>query len=258
LAPDPNAPGQKGEEEISLVKARAQKKNGRARGVESGARSWREERARRGGQVLRAATGCASGTEHRTRGSARARGRARARNCKLYSARLIHPKYCSDHGGIFRRMVLGLVAGPGLKDSTFFFPPGLVLFQGVPVGGERYAARAGLLEPRPGVQQPPTSGVNGVYLCPACARQVGRALHAPTLSSWRPKVAQTYDVKRYALSGGPSSSLPVQRKPHHAPYKRLLCMPRVRQRAWNGSACPGAHQAEVPKQREKCDVKRYP
>ena len=218
----------------------------------AGVRSVRAE----GGKSCVLQTGCAFW--HRTRGSARARGRARARNCKLYSARLIHPKYCSDHGGIFRRMVFGLVPGPGLKDSTFFFPPGLVLFQGVPVGGERYAARAGRLQPRPGVHQPPTSGINGAYLCPACARQVGRALHAPTLSSWRPKVAHTYDVKRYALSGGPSSSLPVQRKPHLAPYKRFVCMFNVRQGAWNGSACPNAHQAGVPKQGEKCDVKRYP
>ena len=67
---------------------------------------------------------------HRNRGSARARVRARTRNCKLHSARLIHPKYCSDHGGIFRRMVFGLVSGPGLKDSTFFFPPGLDFFKG--------------------------------------------------------------------------------------------------------------------------------
>ena len=223
LAPDLNAPGQRGEEEISPVKARAQKKNGCARGVESGARSWREEHARRGGQGLCCKRVVPRAARAHTRlapkpGSARARVRARTRNRKLHSARLIHPKYCSDHGGIFRRMVFGLVSGPGLKDSTLFFPPGLALFQGVPVGGQRYAARAGLLQPRSGVHQPPTSDVSCVYLCPACARQVGRALHAPTLSSWRPKVAQTYDVKRYALSGGPSSSLPVQRKPHHAPY----------------------------------------
>ena len=80
-------------------------------------------------------TGCASrrarahalGTETRVGACA---VRARTRNRKLHSARLIHPIYCSDHGGIFRRMVFGLVPGPGLKDSTFFFPPGLKLFQG--------------------------------------------------------------------------------------------------------------------------------
>ena len=135
---------------------------------------------------------------HRNRGSARARVRARTRNCKLHSARLIYPKYCSDHGGIFRRMVFGLVVGPGLKDSTLFFSPGLVLFKGCQWEGEWYAARAGLLQPRPGVHQPPTSGINGAYLCPACARQVGRALYAQNLTSWRPRVAPTYDVKRYA------------------------------------------------------------
>ena len=185
----------------------------------AGVRSVRAE----GGKSCVLQTGCAFW--HRTRGSARARGRARTRRDAELQTSLRQadpPKYCSDHGGIFRRMVFGLVPGPGLKGSTFFFPPGLVLFQGVSVGGERYAARARLLQPRPGVHQPPTSGINGAYLCPACARQVGRALHAPTLSSWRPKVAQTYDVKRYALSSGPSSSLPVQRKPHHAPYKRFV------------------------------------
>ena len=106
---------------------------------------------------------------HRNRGSARARVRARTRNCKLHSARPIHPKYCSDHGGIFRRMVFGLVPGPGLKDSTLFFPSGLVLFQGVPVGGERYAASAGQLQPALGSTSPPCAA-RKVYTC---------ALHAP-------------------------------------------------------------------------------
>ncbi len=43
-----------GGEDFRLEKVHTQKKNRCARGVESGARSWREERARRGGQVLRA------------------------------------------------------------------------------------------------------------------------------------------------------------------------------------------------------------
>ena len=256
MAPDLNAPGQRGEEEISPVKARAQKKNGRARGVESGARSRREEHARRGGQVLRAANGlCLLAPNPGVGACARARAGAELQTLLRQADPpeiLLRSRRDLQENGFWasgRAWVEGL---------NFFFPAWTCTFSGVPVGGERYAARAGLLQPRPGVHQPPTSGINGAYLCPACARQVGRALHAPTLSSWRPKVAQTYDVKRYALSGGPSSSLPVQRKPHHAPYKRFLCMPRVRQGAWNGNACPGAHQAGVPKQREKCDVKRYP
>ena len=160
LAPDLNAPGQRGEEEISPVKARAQKKNGRARGVESGARSRREEHARRGGQVFVLQTGCAAPRArtrawHRNRGAARARVRARTRNCKLHSARLIHPKYCSDHGGIFRRMVFGLVSGPGLKDSTFFFPPGLVLFQGCQWEGKDTPQGPGCCSPALGSSSPP-------------------------------------------------------------------------------------------------------
>jgi hypothetical protein len=134
LAPDPNAPGQRGEEEISPVKVRKSKMD--AQGVwrvgrGAGVRSMCAE----GGKSCAAQTGCASVARaharwHRTRGSARARVRARTRNRKLHSARLIHPIYCSDHGGIFRRMVFGLVSGPGLKDSTFFFHLDLYFFKG--------------------------------------------------------------------------------------------------------------------------------
>lgn len=132
----------------------------------AGVRSVRAE----GGKSCVLQTGCAFW--HRTRGSARARGRARTRRDAELQTSLRQadpPKYCSDHGGIFRRMVFGLVPGPGLKGSTFFFPPGLVLFQGVPVGGERYAASAGQLQPALGSTSPPCAA-RKVYTC---------ALHAP-------------------------------------------------------------------------------
>ena len=80
-----------GGEDFRLEKARAQKKNGRARGVESGARSRREERARRGGQVFVLQTGFAPRRArahapwHRNRGRRVRTKRARRRNCKFTS-----------------------------------------------------------------------------------------------------------------------------------------------------------------------------
>ena len=120
--------------ELTSVKARAQESDGRAMDVGSGVRSRREMHAPRRGQCV--VTHLKTHPRFRCR-TARARMRARTLGTCFHSARLIHPKYCSDHGGNFRRMVFGLVPGPGLKGSTLFFPLDLYFFRGEQAGGEK-------------------------------------------------------------------------------------------------------------------------
>ena len=166
--------------------------------MESGARSWREERARRGGQVLCCKRVVPRAARARTRlapepgGGACAHARADA-ELQTSLRQLMHPKYCSDHGGIFRRMVFGLVAGPGLKDSTFFFPPGLALFQGVPVGGERYAATAGQLQPALGCTSPPSAA----HKVDTCALRVSGSVGGLCMPRPSPAGVQEQLRKRY-------------------------------------------------------------
>jgi hypothetical protein len=162
LAPDLNAPGQRGEEEISPVKARAQKKNGRARGVESGARSRREEHARRGGQVLCCKRVVPRAARAHTRlapepgfgACARARADAELqtslRQADLPEILLRSRRDLQENGfwASLRAWFEGL---------NFFFPAWTCTFQGVPVGGERYAATAGQLQPALGCTSPPSA-----------------------------------------------------------------------------------------------------
>lgn len=108
-----------GEEELSLEKARAQERNRCAWDVVSGARSKRELHAPGRGKAYDA--NLQDGTVPAARARFHSAGGHPAQ--KFHLGTLIHPKYCSDYSGNFRRVVFEQVPRRGFKDSTSLFFP---------------------------------------------------------------------------------------------------------------------------------------